>query len=79
MNIKTFIYSPNSKYILAIVLGFGLSTLFRKACNNRNCLMFKGAKNEDIHNKIFKYNDKCYKYKTTASSCDTNKKIIDFA
>ena len=77
--IRRFLYSKHSKYIISILLGIGLASLFRKVCNDRSCLIFKGANINKINNQIFKYNNKCYKYKHNITKCDNNKKIINFA
>ena len=77
--IRRILYGKNSKYVLSIILGIGLASLFRKACNNRNCLIFKGAPISKIKDQIFKYNNKCYKFKEDTTSCNYNKKIVEFA
>ena len=33
MYVKRLLYNPYSDYIISIILGFGLATLFRKVCN----------------------------------------------
>ena len=38
MYIKRFIYSKFGRYVISILLGLGLATLFRRACKERNCL-----------------------------------------
>ena len=40
MNIKKWIHSETSKYIISIILGLGLSTLFRKECYGEKCIEF---------------------------------------
>tara|TARA_B100000795_G_C22526293_1_gene333341 strand:+ start:291 stop:530 length:240 start_codon:yes stop_codon:yes gene_type:complete len=79
MYFKRLLHGRFSKYVISAILGIGLATLFRKACNSRNCLVFKSPSIEKIKNQIFKYNDKCYKFNEQASTCDTNKKIIEIA
>lgn len=68
-NIIKFINSPKGKYILSILLGLGLATLFRKACNSRNCLVFKAPDLDKINNKIFNHNNKCYEFHEESTSC----------
>ena len=58
VNIKRLLYTPVSKYIISIVLGFGLATLFRKVCKDRNCMKFQGPSIDKIKGQIFKYNNK---------------------
>lgn len=79
MYIRRLIYNPYAPYIFSIVLGFGLATLFRKVCNERNCLKFEAPSLDEINSRTFQYGEKCYKYNIQAQHCDTTKKIIDFA
>ena len=79
MYIRRILYSEFGKYLISIILGLGIATLFRKVCNERSCLVFQAPSVEKIRNQIFKYNDKCYKFKETAASCDPNKKHVSFA
>ena len=77
MKIKRLLHGKYSKYAISAILGIGLATLFRKACNSRNCLVFYAPSVEKIKGQVFKYNDKCYTFKSNAQSCDKNKKIIE--
>jgi hypothetical protein len=79
MNIKRFVNSEFGRIAMSILLGLGLATLFRKVCTGRNCLIIKGCSFEKIQDNTFKYNDKCYTFDAGAQTCDSNKKIIDFA
>ena len=80
VNFKRLLYTPASKYIISIILGFGLATLFRKVCRDRNCMMFKAPNIRHIKDKIFKHGEKCYKYNSSPQKCNNyNKKIIPFA
>lgn len=79
MNLRRLIYSDAGRYIISILLGLGLATLFRKVCNERNCIVFKGPKLDKVSDQVFKFKNKCYKFKENISSCDESKKIIDFA
>jgi hypothetical protein len=63
--------------VISILLGLGLATLFRKVCNDKNCIVFNGPIITDIEDKTFKHGEKCYKYKSTADKCDTTKRIIN--
>ena len=48
MNIRRLIYSKFGKNIISILLGLGLATIFRKACTDRNCMIFKAPEIEKI-------------------------------
>jgi len=78
VNFKRLLYSDFGKILISIVLGLGLASLFRRVCNDRKCLEFVGPKMDDIKNKNFKFNDKCYEFKATAKTCSVNKKKIKF-
>ena len=78
LNIQKIINSTRGKYVVSILLGLGLATLFRKACTNQNCLVFKAPPMSEIKNKIFEFDNKCYTYNEKHATCDTSKKIIKF-
>ena len=71
------------KNAISVILGLGIASLFRKVCNDKNCIHFEGPILSDIDGKIFKSGDKCYRYDTEHVSCtDENaksKQIIDIA
>ena len=69
-NIIKFINSRNGKYVFSILIGFGLATLFRKACNSRNCLVFKSPDLDNIKGKIFNHDNKCYEFKEESITCN---------
>ena len=79
MNLKQLIYSPGGKVFISILLGIGLATMFRKACNERNCIKFVGPSDKELREKTFKFNNKCYTFKTTAETCNKTKKQVRFA
>jgi len=77
MNFKRLLNTPTGQILISILLGLGLATLFRKTCVDDKCIVFNGPVIEDIEDKTFKHNDKCYKYTSEAGRCDTTKRIID--
>lgn len=79
MYIKRFIYSKFGRYVISILLGLGLASLFRRACKERNCLKFVGAPINKIEKQVFEYNNTCYKFEDKAESCSPLKKIVSFA
>jgi hypothetical protein len=71
-----FVHTKTGKYIMSILLGFGLASLFRAACKGKSCLTFHAPSLDEIEGKIYRNGDKCYKYTPTATKCTSNKKII---
>jgi|UniRef100_A0A6C0C144 hypothetical protein len=79
MGIRNVLHSKPGQIIISVLLGLGLSTLFRKVCNNRSCIIFKAAPLDKVKDQIFKFGDKCYKYKLDAEKCSKNKKTLNYA
>ena len=77
MYFKRLLETPIGISFISIILGLGLATLFRKVCTDKNCIVFNGPVISDVQDKIYKYNDKCYKYTIEPNTCDEKKKIID--
>jgi hypothetical protein len=76
INLSKFLYSTTGKYLISILLGIGLATLFRSACKGKNCVVFEAPPLNEIENTIYKHDNKCYKYKPVAISCNKNKKSV---
>jgi hypothetical protein len=66
-----FLSSPTGKVFMSILWGLGLAALFRRACDGRSCIVYKGPHPSMIQGKVFKHEGKCYKYITKRSNCDT--------
>lgn len=78
VNIGKFVHSDTGKKIMSILLGFGLASLFRRVCEGKNCVAFHAPPLENIDNKIYRFNGKCYKYVAKSTKCDISKKIVEF-
>jgi len=79
MHLKRLIYGAPGKIFISIILGLGLATLFRKVCKDRDCIVFRAPDIKKIHNQIFKFEGKCYKFSEEIERCDNKKKIVPFA
>lgn len=77
VNMDRLLYGTYSKYIFSIILGFGLATMFRKVCNDKNCLRFVGPRIKEVDDKVYQFNKSCYKFKPKAVSCSKNKKQVN--
>jgi len=67
--ISNLLSTREGKIILSVIWGFGLSALFRRACKGRTCIIMKGPKPIEMHNKIYKFDNKCYKYTAVNTKC----------
>lgn len=79
MHIRRLIYGKYSPYVISVILGVGLSCMFRRVCKERNCLVYKAPPLDKIEGKIYQYNNKCYNFTHAAQTCNPNKKIVQFA
>jgi hypothetical protein len=79
MNFKRLLNTPIGIAFISILLGIGLATLFRKVCNDKNCIVFNGPVLNTVTDKTYKFGEKCYKYDIEPAKCDSTKRIIDIA
>lgn len=78
-NVLKAIQTENGKFAISFILGMGLASLFRKACNDRNCIVFKAPSLDEVTNNIYEYNNKCYSFKEYATKCGGVEKQVSFA
>lgn len=78
-NILGSMHTTFGKYLVSIILGIGLSSMFRKTCDNAGCLAFKGPHHRDISENIYRHNKDCYTFEAHSISCNTKEKQIDYA
>lgn len=67
---KIILENKIGKIIISIILGLGLSSIFRKVCSNNNCIVIKGPDPDKIVGQIFRYDNKCFKYKPVTTKCN---------
>ena len=60
MGIKEVMNTDSGKILISVIWGLGLAALFRRVCKDNNCIIIKSPPKEDIENKIFGFEDKCY-------------------
>jgi hypothetical protein len=78
VNLGRFVHTETGKYIMSMLLGFGLASLFRTVCKDKNCLIFHAPPLDQFKDKIYKSDGKCVKYNSVPTKCSTNAKIISF-
>ena len=67
--ISKLIKTKNGRILISIILGLGLSSIFRKVCKDRNCIVYKAPNPKTIVNNVYKHNNKCYKYDIETTKC----------
>lgn len=78
MTFKKMLNSRYSSHVLAVLLGFGLSTLFRKSCSSNECIKWKAPELSKLKGRKYRYNDECYTFKPYAADCD-DRRTVRFA
>ena len=58
MYIQKFLNSDTGRYLMSILLGLGLATLFREVCKGEHCVRYIATPISEIQDKVFKYNEK---------------------
>ena len=59
-------------FIFSFILGLGLASLFRKVCKEGNCIIVRGPPRDEVENKVFKKNSKCYRYISKDVKCEAS-------
>jgi len=79
MYLSKFVNSVTGRNLMSIILGLGLATFFRQMCSGKNCIITKAPPLEEIDDKIYKFDGKCYKLEKNAEKCNNKKKVVSFA
>jgi hypothetical protein len=77
MHLSKFLHTTSGHYLMSILLGFGLASLFRSVCKGKNCIILKAPPSSDINGEVYRFQDKCYKYNAKPTKCDANKKTVE--
>ena len=80
--VKNMLHTSMGKIILSILLGLGLSTIFRQVCNSKDCYKFIGPKHNELRDKIFASDTnktKCYSLVEENIPCGSKSRTLDYA
>ena len=80
--VNNILYTERGRFILSIILGLGLATLFRKFCEGKNCYDFIGPEQHAIRDKVFSFdsnNNECFVMREKAIKCGNKEKTIEFS
>jgi len=78
-NFQKLMYTDLGKIVISIILGLGLSSLFRKVCTGKKCLKFQGPPLDDLRKNAYKFDNKCLKFNEKAITCGSKPQSISFA
>jgi hypothetical protein len=77
MNLKRLLNTSIGVYLISIILGLGLATLFFKTCNGKQCIDFNGPLISEVDGKTYKFGEECYKYTFHSTPCDSTKETVE--
>ena len=80
--VKNIMYTDRGRFILSIILGLGLASLFRKFCQGKNCYDFIGPKQHEIRDQVFSFDsnkNECYIMREKNVNCGVKEKSIQFS
>jgi hypothetical protein len=75
-SLKQLLDDKYGSIIISIILGLGLSAIFRKACKNGKCIVLRGPRPKELKGDVYYWYDKCIKYEVVPSKCGDEKKAI---
>lgn len=81
MSIIDFMKTEKGKIIVSVILALGLASILRLSCKNANMIIVTGPPLEQVKDKIFNFDNKCYSYKVVASTCknlNNNKNNLNY-
>jgi len=78
INFERILNSDEGKKLLSLIIGFGVATLFRRACHDKSCIYYQAPDLNKMENKISKYNDLCYQNTLEHVKCNNSLKNVYF-
>ena len=76
MFLKEAINTDFGSIIISVILGLGLAALFRKICEDDNCIILVAPKNDFIKENTFKFEDGCYRFEPEITNCEKKTDLI---
>ena len=69
MKLIELMKTNNGKMFTSFILALGLASILSMSFKNANMIIINGPPQERTDGKIFSFDNKCYNYKTIATSC----------
>lgn len=61
---------------MSVIIGIGLATIFREICKGKHCKLLVAPPIDEIDDKIYKFDDTCYRLVKQHVKCDNKKEIV---
>ena len=69
-----YIRNPKFGYLFSFIVGVGIIVILGGGANNCSgdaCTRFKAPPTKEIDGAVYRFEDKCYSFKTTTTDCGT--------
>lgn len=74
--IDKLLYTKTGQIITSCIFGIAFALLFQRVCKE-NCTKYFAPYIEEVHGKVFKLEDTCYKYSPYIVKCEGAKNVLD--
>lgn len=74
-NMSRFFSTSVGRILISLIWGFGLSAVFKKVCQGRNCqvIKYQGPNPEEVKRSYYKYGqNNCYQYTPYITKCHSD-------
>ena len=79
INIGRLLNSSLGQILLSILLGLGLSTIFKQSCSGQSCITYHGPILGQIEGKTYQYGERCYTYTIAPIQCSSVRQSVDLS
>ena len=62
LSIKKMLTKPSFAFLISVLLGLGLASIFRKACSDRSCLVIQTIPPKKLIGKKLRRDGNCYEW-----------------
>ena len=77
MHLEKFVRSRTGRWVMSILLGLGVASLFHRVCKGKHCYVERAPPADELEDgQVYKFDGKCYEMKRQAVSCDASKKTL---
>lgn len=68
-HLSKFINSSQGRILMSILIGIGLSALFRDKCKNKMCKVLHSPQLAEVSETVYKYGRECFQFDPVPRSC----------
>lgn len=77
LNLSRMLHSTSGRYVMSVILGLGLASLFRRLCENSNCIVFYAPPFDEIKKTVYEQDSICYEFVPMNTKCNPKKRQVE--